>query len=117
MRQMEVDIAIDLAGYTSDARTEIFLYRPAPVQVNYLGYPGTMALDCYDYIVADRVVLPEKHREFYTEKAVYLDHCYLPIASGLDVPEPLRRGAYGLPRERFRFLRLQPRFQDSSPDF
>lgn len=56
MRQLEVDIAIDLAGYTSDARAEVFLHRPSPIQVNYLGYPGTMSLDGYDTIIADRVM-------------------------------------------------------------
>ena len=111
MRQMEVDIAIDLAGYTSDARTEIFLHRPAPIQVNYLGYPGTMALDCYDYIIADHVVLPEEHRSFYTEKPVYLDRCYLPVASGIDVPEPLQRDAYGLPDKGFVFCAFSHDFK------
>lgn len=103
MRLMEVDIAIDLAGYTADARTEVFLHRPAPIQVNYLGYPGTMALECYDYIIADRVVLPEEDRAFYTEKPAYIDHCYLPIASGIEVAEPLLRAAYGLPEKGFVF--------------
>lgn len=103
MRQMEVDIAIDLAGYTSDGRTEIFLYRPAPIQVNYLGYPGTMALECYDYIIADRTVLPEDHSPWYTEKPAYLDHCYLPIASGIEIADPLPRSAYGLPEQGFVF--------------
>ena len=54
LKSLEIDIAVDLAGYTSDSRTEIFMYRPAPIQVNYLGYPGTMALDCYDYIITAR---------------------------------------------------------------
>jgi predicted O-linked N-acetylglucosamine transferase (SPINDLY family) len=118
MRQMEVDIAVDLAGYTSDARTDIFLYRPAPIQVNYLGYPGTMALDCYDYIIADHVVLPEEHRAYYSEKPVYLDHCYLPVASGVEVPEPLSRSEYGLPEEGFVFcafshdFKIHPRMFD-----
>jgi predicted O-linked N-acetylglucosamine transferase (SPINDLY family) len=118
MRQMEVDIAVDLAGYTSDARTDIFLYRPAPVQVNYLGYPGTMALDCYDYIIADRVVLPEEHQAYYSEQPVYLDHCYLPVASGIDISEPLPRSEYGLPESGFIFcafshdFKIHPRMFD-----
>ena len=103
MRQMEVDIAIDLAGYTSDAKTEMFLNRPAPIQINYLGYPGTMALECYDYILADRTVIPEAHQEHYSEKIAYLDHCYLPIASGIEVPVPQPRSAYGLPEQGFVF--------------
>ena len=118
MRQMEVDVAIDLAGYTSDARTEIFLHRPAPIQVNYLGYPGTMALDCYDYIIADRTVLPDEYRGSYSEKPAYLDHCYLPIASGIEVAEPQPRSAYGLPDEGFVFCafshdyKIHPRMFD-----
>jgi protein O-GlcNAc transferase len=118
MRQLEVDIAIDLAGYTSDARTEVFLHRPAPIQVNYLGYPGTMALDCYDYIIADRVVLPEEHRGFYTEKPAYIDCSYLPIPSGIEVVKPLPRSAYGLPDEGFVFCafshdyKIHPRMFD-----
>ncbi len=103
LRLMEVDIAIDLAGYTSDARTEIFLHRPAPIQVNYLGYAGTMGLPCYDYILTDRTVIPEEHRDYYTEKPAYLEHCYLPIASGVEVAEPLPRTAYGLPEQGFVF--------------
>lgn len=103
MHQMEVDIAVDLAGYTSDARTEIFLSRPAPIQINYLGYPGTMALECYDHILADHTVIPDDHQQHYSEKVAYLDNCYLPIASGVEVAEPLARSAYGLPEQGFVF--------------
>ncbi|NDH69627.1 MAG: acetylglucosamine transferase, partial [Gammaproteobacteria bacterium] len=103
MRQMEVDIAIDLAGYTSDSRTQIFSHRPAPVQVNYLGYPGSMALDCYDYIIADRVVIPPEEAVFYSEKPAYLDYCYLPIATGVEIAEPKTRKEYGLPDQGFVF--------------
>ena len=62
LREMEVDIAIDLKGYTTGARPEILSYRPAPVQVSYLGFPGTMAAPFIDYIVADRCVLPAEDR-------------------------------------------------------
>lgn len=103
LKSLEIDIAVDLAGYTSDSRTEIFMYRPAPIQVNYLGYPGTMALDCYDYIIADRTTIPEKHKEFYSEEVAYLDGCYLPIASGIDSAVPLARSDYGLPDDGFVF--------------
>lgn len=103
LRTLEVEIAVDLAGYTADARTGIFLHRAAPVQVNYLGYPGTMALSCYDYIIADRTVLPEEHQAFYSEKPAYLDRCYLPVAAGVEVAEPQQRSAYGLPDKGFVF--------------
>jgi predicted O-linked N-acetylglucosamine transferase (SPINDLY family) len=103
LRELEVDIAVDLAGYTTDSRTDVFLHRPAPVQVNYLGYPGTMALECYDYIIADRTVLPPEQAIHYSEKPAYLDYCYLPIASGVEVAEPLPRSEYGLPERGFVF--------------
>lgn len=77
-RRMELDIAIDLAGSTGQPRTNIFAMGAAPVQVNYLGYPGTMGADYYDYIIADRTVIPEEARPHYGEKVVYLTHSYQP---------------------------------------
>jgi tetratricopeptide (TPR) repeat protein len=76
LREQEIDIAIDLNGYTGDARTGILARRPAPVQVNYLGYPGTMGAPFVDYIIADRMVIPEEHRRHYSEQVVYLPHAY-----------------------------------------
>jgi len=100
MRSMEVDIAIDLAGYTSDSRTDVFTHRPAPVQVNYLGYPGTLGLDCIDYIVADRHVIPQEHQRFYDERVVYLPDSYLPTDGSLSLPEATpTRAECGLPDE------------------
>jgi len=75
-RAKGVDIAVDLKGYTGDARPGIFACRAAPVQVSYLGYPGTMGADYIDYIVADRILIPESDRRFYTEKVVTLPHSY-----------------------------------------
>jgi predicted O-linked N-acetylglucosamine transferase (SPINDLY family) len=57
-RQDEIDIAVDLNGYTQNSRTGIFAYRAAPIQINYLGYPGTLGADFMDYIVADRFLIP-----------------------------------------------------------
>lgn len=78
-RSKELDIAIDLSGYTTGARTIIFLERVAPVQINFLGYPGTMGIDSYDYIVGDRVVIPDEYRKYYSEKIIFLPHSYFPI--------------------------------------
>ena len=75
-RELGIDIAIDLNGYTDDARTGIFAERCAPIQVNYLGYPGTMGADYMDYVVADRMVIPEDRQSDFTEKVVYLPHSY-----------------------------------------
>jgi protein O-GlcNAc transferase len=77
IRSREIDVAVDLKGFTEDARTNVFGRRPAPVQVNYLGYPGTMGAEYIDYILADRVVIPEAQCGYYTEKVVWLPDCYL----------------------------------------
>jgi protein O-GlcNAc transferase len=100
MRSMEVDVAIDLAGFTADSRSEVFGMRPAPVQVNYLGYPGTMGTSYMDYIVADRHVIPPEHVRHYNEQVVYLPDAYLPAASGLQIAERTpTRAECGLPEE------------------
>ncbi len=75
-RNMNVDIAIDLKGYTENMRLDIFAYRAAPVQVNYLGYPGTSGAPYIDYIIADAEVIPAASREFYTERVITLPDCY-----------------------------------------
>lgn len=77
-RELNLDIAVDLNGYTRGARTELFKHRVAPVQVNYLGFAGTLASSCMDYIIADRTVIPASGRAFYDEKVVYLPHSYMP---------------------------------------
>lgn len=98
LREQEVDIVMDLAGYTADSRAEIFTRRPAPVQVNFLGYPGTMGLGCMDYILADRHVIPPEHWRFYDERVVYLPDAYLPPASNLQIAEATpSRADCGLP--------------------
>jgi predicted O-linked N-acetylglucosamine transferase (SPINDLY family) len=76
MRSLEIDIAVDLKGYTQHCRLGICALRPAPIQVSYLGYPGTLGLEQMDYIVADRIVLPPEHRVYYSEQVVYLPECY-----------------------------------------
>lgn len=100
MRTMEVDIAIDLAGFTADSRSDILAQRPAPVQVNYLGFPGTMGCDYMDYIIADRHVIPPEHQQFYNEQVVYLPDAYLPPAAGVTIAERTpTRAECGLPEE------------------
>jgi protein O-GlcNAc transferase len=76
IKELEVDILIDLMGFTKGARTGIFAKRPAPIQVNYLGYPGTMGTEYIDYIIADRIVIPDNQRNFYSEKIAFLPNSY-----------------------------------------
>jgi predicted O-linked N-acetylglucosamine transferase (SPINDLY family) len=78
IRELEIDIAIDLNGYTGHSRSGILARRPAPVQVNYLGFAGTMDVAYIDYIIADHVVMPEQQQIHYSEKVVCLPHAYLP---------------------------------------
>jgi protein O-GlcNAc transferase len=75
-RSLEVDIAVDLKGFTESNRAAIFAMRAAPLQVNYLGYPGTMGGSFMDYIIADTTVIPTLDQRFYAEKVVYLPYSY-----------------------------------------
>ncbi|WP_411885654.1 tetratricopeptide repeat protein [Polaromonas sp. YR568] len=76
LREMEIDIAVDLKGFTTDGRPGILAQRPAPVQVNYLGFPGSMGAQYVDYILADPYVIPAGHEGFYSEKVVRLPDSY-----------------------------------------
>lgn len=118
MCDMEIDIAIDLSGYTSDSRTDIFAYRPVPVQVNYLGYPGTMGTEYMDYILADRHVIPENLQQFYNEKVVYLPDAYLPTDSGIQISERTpTRAECGLPPNGILFCSFSHDYKISPPLF
>ena len=72
----QIDILVNLNGYFGNHRTRVFAQRPAPIQISYLGFPGTLGARYIDYIIADQHVIPEDHRVFYTEKVVYLPNCY-----------------------------------------
>ncbi|MEZ0225685.1 MAG: tetratricopeptide repeat protein [Alphaproteobacteria bacterium] len=104
IREKEIDIAIDLKGFTRDGRMGIFAWRPAPVQVNYLGYPGTSGLPYMDYIVADKVVIPPEQQPQYAEKVVYLPDCYQPNDNSRAIAaETPSRSDLGLPENAFVF--------------
>ena len=72
----KIDIAIDLKGYTKNNRSSLFLSRLAPIQISFLGYPGTMGSKTIDYLIADQVVIPEKNKSYYNEEILYLPNCY-----------------------------------------
>ncbi len=93
-----IDILVDLKGYTGNTRTEILVDRPAPIQVNYLGFPGTMGADFIDYIIADPFVAPMEYQPFFSEKIVHLPDCYQPNDTKRVLAEPApTRGECGLP--------------------
>jgi protein O-GlcNAc transferase len=104
MRDLEIDIAIDLTGYTQDARTNVLATRPAPLQINFLGYAGTMGADFIDYIVADETVIPIADQPHYKEKIVYLPDTYFSGGGAMAFPgDCLSRSNVGLPEKSFVF--------------
>jgi predicted O-linked N-acetylglucosamine transferase (SPINDLY family) len=104
IRAAGIDILVNLNGYFGAERTRVFARRAAPLQVNYLGFPGTLGARYMDYIIADRTVLPAEHRAFYSEKVAWLPDCYQandrrrPIAG-----RTFSRADCGLPAEGFVF--------------
>jgi len=118
MNEMEVDIAVDRSGYTTDARPGIFATRPAPIQVNYIGFPGTLGASFYDYILADATVLPFDQQPFYTEKIVHLPNSYLVNDTKRAMAEriPTRKEA-GLPTKGFVFCCFNNCYKITPPLF
>jgi protein O-GlcNAc transferase len=103
-RELGVHIAIDLNGHTSHNRSQIFSYEAAPLQVNFLGYPGTLGNKKIDYIISDKTVIPKDSQSYFTEKIIYLPNCYLPIDDlRLSVAPTNIKHAHNLPQGKFIF--------------
>jgi protein O-GlcNAc transferase len=118
VRRLEVDILVDLNGHTQGYRPEILAWRSAPVQVNYLGYPGTMGADFVDYVIADPVVLPRDRQSFYAEKIVHLPDCYQVNGATRGVAQAMpSRAACGLPAEGFVFCCFNNHWKINAPLF
>jgi predicted O-linked N-acetylglucosamine transferase (SPINDLY family) len=118
LRELEIDIAVDLNGFTSGGRTRIFALRAVPIQVSYLGYPGTMGADYIDYVLADRLVIPEHQLPCYTEKVVYLPDTYQVNDSKRVISDrtPTRAEA-GLPEQGFVFCSFNNSYKISPEVF
>ena len=101
IRDDELDILVDLKGYTMGSRTALLAARPCPVQVNWLGYPGTMGADFIDYLIADPVIIPPAMETFYSERIARLPHTYQPNDRQRAVGNALSRIEYGLPENAF----------------
>ena len=99
----EVSILIDLHGITSGARPNILSYRPAPVQITYLGFPGTTGHPCIDYVIADKYLAPYKSQPFYTENIIYMPHIFQCSDSKRPVGATPKKADYGLPEDQFIF--------------
>ena len=103
VRDLNLDIGIDLMGYTEHHRISIFQERVAPIQINYLGYPGTIGKEFMDYIVADKILIPEDFKKYYSEKIIYLPDCYQPQYELIDTSNIDFDDKFHLSEEKFIF--------------
>jgi predicted O-linked N-acetylglucosamine transferase (SPINDLY family) len=113
-----IDIAVDLMGYTKGCRTEIFAGRAAPIQVSHLGYPGTLGAPFIDYVMADKRVVPDADRRFYTETVIHLPHSYFPTDDRRAIAERVfTRAEMGLPEQGFVFCCFNNNYKISPAEF
>ena len=118
LRAMEIDIAIDLSGHTEGTRLDVLSHRPAPVQMTYLGFPGTLGLPFIDYLISDPRIIPPEQQKHYAEKILYLPHCYLPRDTSV-VPSPVtpKRRDFGLPEKGIVFCSFNHDYKINPPIF
>jgi len=117
IRELEVDIAVDLKGYTQDNRAGVFAYRPSPIQVSQLGYPGTTGANYMDYVVVDPFVVPLDQQPYFTEKLVHLPECYQPNDRKRPIAEQTpSRAECGLPEQGFVFASFNNTYK-ITPEF
>lgn len=117
-RDIGIDIAVDLAGLTGLHRASIFSYRAAPIQVNYLGYPGTMGANYIDYIIADPTILPHENQQYYSEKVVYLPNSYQPNDRMREISKKIfTKEELDLPKNSFVFCCFNSSFKITPDTF
>jgi predicted O-linked N-acetylglucosamine transferase (SPINDLY family) len=102
-KSLELDIAVDLNGHTKNSRPRIFSYRAAPIQASYIGFLGTLGATCFDYLFADRILIPTESKEFYTEKIVYLPSYQCNDKKFSVSDKRFTRKEFGLPDDAFIF--------------
>jgi protein O-GlcNAc transferase len=117
MRELGVDVAIDLMGFTQGARLGIFANRAAPVQASWLGYPGTTGAPFMDYLIADAVVAAPDAQQWYAEQLVRLPYCYLPNDDRREIAAVPTRAALGLPERSFVFCAFTNAYKINPPMF
>ena len=116
-RSFEIDIAVDLGGYTQNARTEIFAISAAPIQISYIGYIGTMGANYYDYLIADQVMIPKINQKYYSEKIVYLPSYQVNDSKELPPEITFTRKELGLPEKGVIFCCFNNSFKYSPTTF
>ena len=102
-REMGIDVAVDLGGYTIESRTGIFAYRAAPIQLSYIGYLGTMGVEYFDYLIADSTIIPTSSQQFYSEKIIYLPSYQVNDSKRVIADKKYTRQELGLPDIGFVF--------------
>jgi predicted O-linked N-acetylglucosamine transferase (SPINDLY family) len=118
INKRNIDILVNLNGYFGGARPGLFSHRPSPIQVNYLGFPGTIGAEYIDYLIADRIVIPENSRLHYLEKIVYLPNCYQSNDSQRKISDRVfTRGELGLPSAGFVFCCFNNNYKLTSSTF
>jgi len=117
-RADDLQIAIDVNGLTRFSRSDLFAFRLAPIQINYLGYAGTIGGGFMDYIVADPVLIPEEHRDAYAENVIYLPDTYMPSDNRRAIAETdTRRSDFGLPENGLVFACFNNFYKISPAEF
>ncbi|MBF0185528.1 MAG: tetratricopeptide repeat protein [Magnetococcales bacterium] len=112
-----VHILVEMKGYTKDSRLEVPALRPAPIQVSWLGYPGTVGGDFIDYVLSDPFVTPHGYESHFTEKIVRLDSCYQPNDRKRAIARTPTRKECGLPEEGFVFVCFNKNYKINPPVF
>ncbi len=117
-RSDKLDIAIDLMGYIEYHRMSIFSYRVAPIQINYLGYPGSVGTDSIDYILADRIIIPKESEKLYSEKIITMPNCYQCNDNTKDIcKEPVYHKDFNLPDKGFIFTCFNGNYKITQKEF
>lgn len=111
-RKKGINIAIDLNGFTNEGRQGIFFNRAAPIQINFLGYPGTMGAKFYDYIIADKILIPETKKENFTEKVIYQNDCYQPNIRTREIStKTFKRTDFNLPENQLIYCNFNSNYK------
>ncbi len=117
-KKNKIDIAINRSGHTDKARGNIFSYRPAPIQINYLGYAGTLGQEGIDYIISDKFVIPDEHINAYSEKIIYLSKCFYPRDESRVISDKIfDRSELGIREEDFVFCSFNNSYKITKEEF
>lgn len=113
----KIDILIDLSGFTGFQKPDITAFKPAPIQINYLGFPGTTGSSYINYIIADKTIIPKSEQIYYTEKIIYMPNCYQICSPPPISKKNYYRSDFGLPSQGFIFSSFNRSFKIDQPVF